>query len=128
MGGRIASRAPEKIVFAKTHKELYAASRRIEEVRAARGVFLAVDGAGEPGGEAFGEAIGQLYSLAYSAKWTLKLAGVVDFGVSCLECLYDLPKRGQWSWRLMIRIPDAVTAKHVAEAVQYRGLDRDYWS
>jgi hypothetical protein len=108
-------RRAEKTVFAKTLKELYSASRRIKEVRAVKGTFLAVDGSGEPGGEGFQEAITQLYSLAYSTKWTLKLAGVVDFGVSCLECLYDVPKKGEWSWRLLIRIPDAVTAKLLAQ-------------
>ena len=50
----------------------------------------------------------------------LKHEGVVDFKVGRLECIYlsdcsQTPK-DQWQWRLILRVPDTVTAKHLAHA------------
>lgn len=104
----------ETVDFAKELKDLYTATGKIKEVTAERGVFLAVDGRGEPGGEAFRQAIEQLYSVVYTLKFSLKKAGIMDFKISKLECLWTIgdPKLtppSQWEWRSMIRIPSQVT-------------------
>jgi len=112
---------PEKIDFAKSHKDLYTGSPKIKEVKADRATFLSIAGKGEPGGPAFQEAIQQLYSVAYTAKFMLKFAGKVDYAVSRLECLWhmqnpDAIPRSEWAWQLLIRIPSAVTAADIKKA------------
>lgn len=123
----------DKIDFARTHKELYSATSKIKEVVAERAVFLAVDGHGAPGGELFQAAIGALYGAAYTIKFTLKKAGVCDFGVSKLECVWDVddPNRtpvAQWRWQVLIRVPEAVKAaqlKAAKQALRDKGRDAD---
>ena len=110
----------EPIDFAKTFKDLYTATGRIQEVNAAAGTFFAVDGQGPPGGEAFQKAIECLYGTTYTAKFMLKHEGVVDFKVGRLECIYlsdcCQTAKDQWQWRLMLRVPETITAKHLAQA------------
>lgn len=110
----------EKIDLKSEHKELYRAAARIKEVRADKGVFLAVDGKGEPGGELYQQAINMLYSLAYTTKFQLRNDGVLDFGVCNLECLwFDDPATkpiSEWRWRLLVRIPEQVKARDLASA------------
>jgi hypothetical protein len=120
-----------KVDFRKLYPDLYRQSREIAEVRAARGVFLAVDGVGDPGGPAFQAAVGALYALAYTAKFTFKHAGLGDFAVPALEGLYfDDPAttpRAHWRWRLQLRIPDHVTARALTGVrkalAEKKGLD-----
>jgi hypothetical protein len=125
-------KTPEKIDLRKRHKQLYAATRRVVEVNSPRGAFLTVEGRGEPGGPVFQAAIEKLYSVGYTLKWSLKMAGVLDFGVPCLECLYtsadmDAAPPKEWAWTFLLRIPDEVTAREVsaarAEVKQRRALD-----
>ncbi len=116
------STALEKIDFAKTHKDLYTASSKIKEVNAEKATFLSVEGKGEPGGPAFQLAIQQMYSLAYTAKFMLKNAGVLDFSVSKLECLwhggcgdFERTPKSEWRWQLLIRVPKEVGAGHLRQ-------------
>ena len=122
----------ETIDFAREHKDLYTATNRIKEVIAERGVFLAVDGHGEPGGEDFRQAIEQLYSVIYTLKFSLKKAGIMDFKISKLECLWTVgdpqtTRPSQWEWRAMIRIPSQVTKAQCKAAIgmlkERKGLD-----
>jgi hypothetical protein len=111
----------KKIDYTKTLKNLYTASSRIKEVNAGKGRFLCVDSKGEPGGKAFQDAIQGLYSVAYTAKFMLKAAKVVDFGVSRLEafwpeCDYAHTPQSEWHWRVAIRVPEQVTAAAIAQA------------
>ncbi len=111
----------EKIDFAKSHKELYTASAKIKEVKADTATFLTYHGKGEPGGRIFQEGIQQLYSLAYTTKFMLKNQQKLDFAVSKLECLWHMQNpdkipREQWTWQLLLRIPDAVTAADLKRA------------
>jgi hypothetical protein len=110
----MAAKALAKIDFKKQHPELYKAGKGVTDVRVARAVYLAVDCVGEPGGEAFQAAVGKIYALAYTTKFAMKGAGMIDFGVAPLECIYledpmAAPK-SEWKWRLMLRIPAEVTA------------------
>ncbi len=128
----MARRAPGKVDFSKTHKELYSATSKVKEVMAEKATFLSVKGRGEPGGAAFQAAIAQLYSLAYATRFMLKKAGEIDFGVGRLECLWQMDEmegipREEWPWRLVIRIPDLVTEadlkKARLEVLERRHLD-----
>ncbi len=107
----------EKLDFAKTHKELYAGKQKPTEVTADKGVFLYVDGQGEPGGEVYTSAVGQLFPVVYTLKFAHKAAGDFDFAVSKIETLwYDDPEKvpmNQWRWRMLVRIPDAITKAEV---------------
>jgi hypothetical protein len=114
----------------KEHPELYRAGAKVVEVKVARATYLAVDGVGEPGGEGYHDAIDALFGLAYTTKFLLKREGTLDFTVPALECLWlDDPKRkppAKWRWRLLARIPDALTAtllKRGRAAVAERGGD-----
>jgi hypothetical protein len=123
----------EKIDFSKLHKDLYSAARaKIKEVDAGKATFLSFQGQGEPGGSAFESAIQQMYSLSYATKFMLKNAGILDFGVGRLECLwhgddFEHTPRSEWRWQLLIRIPETVVEKHLiqarAEILKKKGLD-----
>jgi len=113
----------QTIDIGKQFKELYTAKKKIEEISAERGTYLALEGQGEPGGEAYRSAIEKLYTVAYTLKFSLKGQGVVDFKVPKLECLwlFDDPKsvpRAEWPWRLQSRIPDEVTAQQIKQTVK----------
>lgn len=121
----------ETIDLSKQLKELYSAKRQPSLVLAEKGVFLAADGQGEPGGEVFQRLIGALYAVTYTAKFTCKFAGEFDFKVGRFECLYlcdpcQVPK-ADWQWRLLIRVPAELKAKHVTAAQtslrEKKGLD-----
>jgi len=112
---------PEKIDFAKIHKDLYNATSKIKELKADEATFISVEGKGDPGSEAYQKAIQQLYTLAYTTKFMLKNAGKLDFAVSRLECLwpdgdYEHTPRSEWQWRLAIRIPEAVSENDLEQA------------
>lgn len=110
----------EAIDLKRTQKEQYRAKQTPQEVSVPAGTFLAVDGAGEPGGTAYQAAIEALYSVAYTMKFALKGAGVLDFKILNLECLWlsdpnDTPV-AEWQWRLLIRVPDQITEEQIADA------------
>ena len=80
--------------------------------------YITVTGTGEPRGEEFTKAVKALYTAAYGVKNHCKNQGN-DFVVPPLEGLWwvnsstffmDTP-RSQWQWKLMIMIPEFVTAK-----------------
>ncbi len=114
------ARSLRKIDFRQTHRELYRATRSVQEVEAGQATFLAFDGVGPPGGQAYQEAIGKLYAMVYTTKFSLKYAGVLDFAIPNVECLWHTDPTGtpksQWRWRLQVRIPDAVTSDHLRAA------------
>lgn len=108
------------IDLAKTCKDLYTATGKVKEVVAAAGTFLVVDGQGAPGGEAFQQAMMALYATTFTLKFALKQAGTLDFKVGKPECVYfsdpqKTPVR-LWKWRILLRIPDAVTAANLTAA------------
>jgi hypothetical protein len=86
---------------------------------------LMVDGTGDPNSSAFQEAVGSLYSVAYTLKFAFKKEKGIDYPVMALEGLWcaDDPavfmsdKRDSWKWTLFIVLPDVVTKKDVAAAL-----------
>jgi hypothetical protein len=121
----------EIIDYSKTLKQLYTATTEIQEVNVETGIFLAVEGQGEPGGEVFQNRIQCLYATAYTLKFTLKYDGVLDFKMGKLECLYlsepaKTPMK-EWRWRFLLRVPEGLTPQHLAQAKkslkERKGLD-----
>ncbi len=110
----------ETIDLKKDHEELYRAKGTTEELLVPAGAFLAVDGKGDPGGTAYQAAIEALYSVAYTMKFALKGAGVLDFTIPNLECLWfsdpNATSRAEWEWCLLIRVPDRIGEEQVADA------------
>jgi len=86
---------------------------------------LMVDGTGDPNGQVFQEAVGSIYSVAYTLKFAFKKDKAVDYPVMALEglwCADDVAdflndKRDAWKWTLFIVLPDVVTRKDVAQAI-----------
>ncbi|MEU8896479.1 GyrI-like domain-containing protein [Nocardia sp. NPDC048505] len=113
-----------KIDLAKSDKHYYTASTE-PELRTFDGYdYLAVAGTGAPLGPEYSAAVSALYRAAYGVKKLAKAAGQ-DFVVPKLEGLWwvdsDRPPlsvpREEWLWRLLIRLPEAVTAEMTAAAV-----------
>ncbi len=121
----------ETIDIKRANKELYTARETPTELTVGNATFLAIDGKGEPGGEGYQQAIERLYNVAYTMKFALKKAGVIDFKVPTLECLWfgdpNKTPLAEWKWRLLIRIPEAVTEAHLEETKQQlrekKGID-----
>jgi hypothetical protein len=114
-----------KIDLFKEHKAEYAAPRKPVLVTVAKARYLAIEGQGAPGSEEFSARIGALYGVAFTVKMTRKFSGREDYAVSKLEAQWwcdgwqnfaEAPK-SEWRWKLMIRTPDFITAKDVADAV-----------
>lgn len=118
----------QKIDLKKQLKALYAPSAKepaIVEVPTMS--FLMADGAGDPNtSPEFQDILGALYGVAYTLKFALKKQGGPDFAVMPPEGLWwaDDPRdfqtgnKAAWQWRLMIALPDFVTAEQVRAAAE----------
>lgn len=90
--------------------------------------FLMIDGRGDPNtSPEYAAAVEALYALAYTLKFKVKKSpGGVDFAVMPLEGLwwvndmreFDINKKHEWQWTMMILQPKPVTAKLFEEAKQ----------
>jgi len=126
------SRAPKtsKIDLYAEHSAEYVTPKAPVIVETRKAYYLAIEGEGSPKDAAFTNAIGALYNVAFTIKMARKFAGT-DYKVTSLEGLWwtardgdfmDVPKT-DWRWRLMIRVPDFITAAELKEAVA-KLLDR----
>ncbi len=114
----------EKIDLYKIHKTEYVAAKKPVLVQVKPAKYLAFAGNEKPGGEAFQAAIGALYAMAFTVKMARKFAGQ-DYKVCHLEGLYwkpggeDLfqPPYEPLEWKLLIRVPDFITARDLKAAV-----------
>ena len=114
-----------KIDLFKAHKADYVARKKPSLVELGRAPYLSVAGQGEPGGEVFQQRVGVLMAVAYTLKFDSKAAGQ-DYVVCKLEGIWygedsasldDTPQEA-WRWRLLIRVPDFITAAQVAAAAE----------
>lgn len=127
----------------KTYKEYYTAAKEpeIKMLDAAR--YVAMVGKGDPSGPAFAKDVEALYSVAYAVKFMCKEEGA-DFVVAKLEGqwwydearyaglgIVDAPgkvPRDEWSYRLLIRMPGAVTEQMMSTAkgtvIRKKGIAR----
>jgi hypothetical protein len=93
--------------------------------------FVALDGKGAPEDASFHDAIQTMYGLAFTIKFNLKKTLEVDYPVMPLEGLwwmkdggFDIRKRGEWLWSLMLMQPNLVKKKMFNEAVEELKLKR----
>jgi hypothetical protein len=111
----------EKVDLLSKLRNLYTASRHVQEVTADRGTFLCLDGKGQPSGDAFQEALDLLWTVTYLTKANLRKAGRLDFKVPKAECRWlvrDPHKTlsSEWHWQLMLRVPDELSNADLKEA------------
>jgi hypothetical protein len=117
--------AATKVDFKRELRELYTAKPAPAMVEVPELAFLMVDGHGDPNtSQAYGEAVSALYSVSYAARFALKRAGVLDYGVMPLEGLWWVPDmstfsiadKAAWDWTAMILQPDPVTLEVFEQA------------
>src|SRR5688500_20184176 len=109
--------APAELGLYAGRGDEYVAPREPVLVDVGPARYLAIGGRGKPGGAEFAAAVGALYTVSFSVKMASKAAGS-DYAVSKLEGLWW--KEGssvEWTWQLLIRVPEFITKKHHAEAV-----------
>ncbi len=121
----------EKLDLTKKYKTYFTAKTQPEIIDIEKASFIALCGKGDPSGEAFARTIEAMYSTAYTIKFACKAEGN-DFVVSKLEgqwwfdetrfmgqTMYstavEVP-RSEWEYRLLIRMPDFVTAENMEAA------------
>jgi hypothetical protein len=109
----------------KVHKAEYVGPKKPVLIQTKPARYLTISGQGTPGGEAFQESVGALYSVAFTLKMAMKFAGK-DYKVCHLEGLWWGDKEGEnfaaqsldtWNWKLIIRVPDFIGAKDLAETM-----------
>jgi len=125
----------EKTDLVKQDKEYYSAKKKPELREFSRLNFLTILGKGEPAGIEFSKAIEVLYPLAYGIKNIYKKMEM-DFAVPKLDGLWwvnseknalGVPK-SEWYWKLLIRMPDFVTAENIEQAkidvIKKKGIEK----
>ncbi len=87
--------------------------------------FIVVDGKGAPESASFPGAIQTMYGMAFTIKFKAKKALGKDYPVMPLEGLwwmkdggFDVKKRDDWFWTLMIMQPSLVTEWMFDEALE----------
>lgn len=122
----------EKLDLTKKYKTYYNAATRPEIVDIDPARYLSITGTGDPSGEDFAASISALYPVAYAIKFACKARGN-DFTVAKLEgqwwfdmqaypglSMSEAPAkvpRSEWSYRLLIRLPDFVTHSDVDDGI-----------
>lgn len=123
----------EKLDLTKVYKTYYRAATKPELKNIGPVQYISVTGKGDPSGKEFGDNIQLLYAVAYALKFMCKTDGN-DFTVPKLEALWDFDTkkyanismvdtptvvpRSEWTYRLMIRMPDFVRQKQIASAIR----------
>jgi hypothetical protein len=116
-----------KVDLKKELKKLYQASaKEVVAVEVPALQFLMVDGDGDPNtSRAYSEAVEALFSVSYTAKFIVKKAQGVDYGVLPLEGLWwadDLSvfvngDKSKWKWTMMIVQPSFVRQAVIEAAI-----------
>lgn len=118
--------------FKKEFKEFYLPKNKPEIVTVPKMNYIAVRGKGDPNeeGGAYQQAIGVLYAVAYtlrmSYKSDYKIDGFFEYVVPPLEGFWwqdgikgvDYSNKSSFNWISVIRLPDFVTEKDFAWAVE----------
>ena len=114
-----------KVDFKRELTDSYTAKRSPAAVQVPELAFLMIDGHGDPNtSQEYRHAVSALFSVSYAARFTLKHAGVIDFGVMPLEGLwwaadmsaFWIDDKSAWDWTMLIMQPDEVTADVLSEA------------
>ena len=123
----------EKLDLTKTYKTYYRAAVKPELKNIGPAQYISITGKGDPSAKEFSDNIQLLYATAYAVKFMCKTDGN-DFTVPKLEALWDFDRkkypgismaetpnkvpRSEWTYRLMIRMPDFVRQKQIASAIR----------
>jgi hypothetical protein len=122
----------EKIDLRKTYKNLYTPSANaVQLVEVPAFTFVMIDGAIEPGlapgsSPAFQEAMQALYGASFTLKFAAKQRkeNPIDYSVMALEGLwwieegeFDIHKKDNWKYRLMIMQPEFITQEVFQDAL-----------
>lgn len=117
--------------FKKEYKNLYSAKAKPEIVEVPKANYIAVKGKGNPNedGGAYQQSISILYSVAYTLKMSYKtehkIDGFFEYVVPPLEGFWwqdgidgvDYSNKDSFNWISVIRLPDFITKKDFAWAV-----------
>lgn len=118
--------------FRKEYKEFYMPKNKPEIVNVPKANYIAVRGTGNPNeeGGAYQQAISVLYAVAYTLKMSYKadykIEGFFEYVVPPLEGFWwqnnvegvDYSKKEAFNWISVIRLPDFVSDKDFAWAVE----------
>ncbi|MBQ8412229.1 MAG: GyrI-like domain-containing protein [Lachnospiraceae bacterium] len=118
--------------FKKEYKEFYMPKNKPEIVTVPKANYIAVRGEGNPNeeGGAYQNAISVLYAVAYTLKMSYKtdykIEGFFEYVVPPLEGFWwqdgvtgvDYGNKDSFKWISVIRLPDFVTKKDFAWAVE----------
>lgn len=118
--------------FKKEYKEYYMPKNKPEIVTVPPANYIAVRGNGDPNedGGAYQQALGVLYAVAYTLKMSYKtdykMEGFFEYVVPPLEGFWwqehmdsvDYTDKSAFHWISVIRLPDFVTKKDFAWAVE----------
>jgi len=117
----------KKLDLRKDLKLLYSPSAKEPEIlKIPKFNFLMIDGEGSPETKDFQEAVQAIYSISYTIKFILKFEKQIDFPVMALEGLwwlkhgapFQMGRREDWCWTLMILQPAIVTKSVLAKAIK----------
>lgn len=124
----------KKIDLRKDLRKLYSPSAKEPElIKVPRFNFLMIDGEGPPELPKFQSAIQAIYNTAYTLKFTFKSEKRIDYPVMALEGLwwlkqgepFQMGKREDWCWTLMILQPKVVTKAAVTQAIKKIRLKKE---
>lgn len=118
--------------FKKEYKEFYLPKNKPEIVTVPKANYIAVRGKGDPNevGGAYQQAVGIVYAVAYTLKMSYRtdyrIEGFFDYVVPPLEGFWwqdgvegiDHSNKSSFNWISVIRLPDFVTGKDFAWAVE----------
>lgn len=116
-----------KIDLFREHRDEYLMAKVPTEVRVGPARYLTVAGTGGPQSPEFQRKLGALYGCAYTIKFTQKKTASRDFKVGVLEGLWWFGSGGtvgagapgkDWRWKLLIRVPEFVTARDLRAALE----------
>ena len=114
-----------KLDLYKVHKAEYITPKKPVLVKTRPAKYLTISGRGAPASAEFQNSVGALYGVAITIKMARKFAGK-DYKVCGLEGLYwgsakeesaALLDPNEWSWLLMIRVPDFIKDKDLRQAI-----------
>ena len=123
----------KKIDLRKELKYLYAPSaEKVETVDVPKFNFVMIDGKIQPSetpatSQEYQDAIDALYGASYTLKFMSKLrkTNPIDYPVMALEGLwwtdsgeFDLNKKDEWKWTMIIMQPEHITEEMYLEALQ----------
>ena len=118
--------------FKKEYKEFYMPKNKPQIVNVPKANYIAVRGKGNPNDEggAYQQAMSVLYSVAYTLKMSYKtdykIEGFFEYVVPPLEGFWwqegtdgvDYTNKDAFQWISVIRLPDFITEKDFAWAVE----------